>query len=181
VSAATPYLLPVAAALLALAAGLLLGRRGRRQDRERIEELEVRVDEREGRIAQLEAARGELEARAGSAEEQRDQAVSELSAYQAEVVSHFRQTSDLLREMTLQYRNIYQHLARGAEALCPEGALRIEPSAPIEGLPAAGPDEGAALEEGGDAALADHELLEEEPLALARRESPLQVDPRPEA
>jgi len=181
VDAFAPYLIPAAAAVVALALGILIGRRGRPRDRERIEELEVRVDAREGQIAQLEAARAELEARTATAEQEREQAVSELSGYQAEVVSHFRQTSDLLREMTLQYRSIYQHLAQGAETLCPEGALRIEPTAPMEGLPGAGADDGAALEDPADAPLADDELLEEEPLARARHESPLQVDPRPEA
>jgi uncharacterized membrane-anchored protein YhcB (DUF1043 family) len=181
VSTSAPYLLPAAAALVALAIGILLGRASRRRDRERIRELEVRLDARDGQIARLETAHAELEARAAAAEQEREQAVTELSAYQAEVVGHFRQTSDLLREMTLQYRNIYQHLARGAEVLCPEGALRIEPTAPIEGLPSAGPDEGLAFAEAGDGPLADDELLDEEPLALARRESPLQVDPRPEA
>jgi len=187
VNAVDPYLIPAAAALVALLVGFIIGRVSRRH-RQRIEELEVRVAEREGQILQLESARTELRTRVAGAEQARDQAVEELSSYQTEVVSHFNQTSELLREMTLQYRTIYQHLAQGAEALCPEGALRIEDNAPIDGLPTpriAGDDE---RPEGPELAGAEPELipLEEqdddlEPLELARRESPVQVDPRPEA
>jgi uncharacterized membrane-anchored protein YhcB (DUF1043 family) len=172
-------LIPAAAALAGLLLGALIARtRGR--DRRRVEELEVRVAEREGQIAQLEASRAELEARLGTAEEERDEATEQLADYQQQVVGHFSETSDLLKAMTLQYRNIYQHLAQGAETLCPEGALRIETHSPIEGLTAAaeqdelGPDEDELepleLEDDDDGSS----------MEAAHYESPVHIDPRPE-
>lgn len=170
----TEYWIPAAAALAGLVLGLLFGRTGRRA-RQRVEELEVRVSEREARIDQLEAGRAELETRLATAEQERDEASDALSGYQQEVVGHFHQTSELLKEMTLQYRNIYEHLAQGAEALCPEGTLALETHAPIDSLPGGN---GRRAQAGGAApASADDDG---ESVEAAHQESPLQVDPRPE-
>lgn len=162
-------LIPVAAGLAGLLLGVLFARTSRR-DRQRVEELEVRVAEREAQIAQLAASRAEIEARLGTAEQERDEVAESLAGYQQEVVGHFSQTSELLKEMTLQYRNIYEHLAQGAEALCPDGTLALETHAPIEGL-APPPNHGDGPRVGDD----DGESVE-----AAHQESPLQVDPRPE-
>lgn len=171
---APEILYPVGAALLALVIGVLIGRAGR-ASRRQIEELEVRVAERDGQIDQLEAARVELEAhrtelgiRLLATEQERDENRDRLTHYQAQVVSHFGQTSDLLKEMTLQYRGIYQHLAEGAETLCPDGALKLEKQTPIDGLLAqsdASPEGEPALET--DLGEDSLEALEE-----AREESP---------
>ena len=175
---APEILYPIGAALLALVVGVLIGRAGRGATRRQLEELEVRVAERDGQIEQLEAARAELEAhrtelgvRLLATEQERDENRDRLTRYQAQVVSHFGQTTDLLKEMTLQYRSIYQHLAEGAETLCPDGALKLEKQTPIDGLLAqsdASPDGEPALEtdlgEDGEDSL---EALEE-----AREESP---------
>jgi len=169
--------IPAAAALAGLLVGFALARASGR-DRRRIEELEVRVAEREGQIGQLEAGRAELEARLGGAEQERDAALDQLADYQGQVVDHFSQTSELLKEMTLHYRTIYQHLAQGAEALCPEGSLRIESQAPMDAL-----GTGVAGEDGEAAATRfDLELDEDDGASMeaAHCESPLQVDPRPE-
>ena len=163
-------LIPGAAAFAGLLLGVLFARIGRR-DRRRAKDLEVRVAEREARISQLEGVGAELAARIATAEQERDEASERLAAYQQEVSGHFSQTSELLKEMTLQYRNIYQHLAQGAEALLPDGTLQIETHAPIEALM---PSAKKALEplelDADDGASVD----------AAHRESPLQVDPRPE-
>jgi len=163
-------LIPGAAGLAGLLLGILFARLGRRE-RRRVEELEVRVSEREARILQVEGARAELAARLATAEQERDEAGEQLASYQQEVAGHFSQTSDLLKEMTLQYRNIYQHLAQGAEALLPDGALRIETHAPIDGLV---PSTAKGLE--------PIEIDDDDGTSVdaAHCESPVQVDPRPE-
>jgi len=38
--------------------------------------------------------------------------------YQQGVADHFSKTATLLNDLTLQYRDIHQHLAQGAESLC---------------------------------------------------------------
>ncbi|MBW2448508.1 MAG: DUF1043 family protein [Deltaproteobacteria bacterium] len=170
-------LIPAAAGLAGLLLGVLFARTSRR-DRRRVEELEVRVAEREAQIAQLAASRAEIEARLGTAEQERDEVTESLAGYQQEVVGHFSQTSDLLKEMTLQYRNIYEHLAQGAETLCPDGTLALETHAPIEGLAPHSTSNGdgeASAAAGAGAGDDDGESAE-----AARQESPLQVDPRPE-
>lgn len=40
--------------------------------------------------------------------------------YKSSVHSHFNGTARLLSEMTDSYRNVYQHLAKGAQNLCPD-------------------------------------------------------------
>lgn len=40
------------------------------------------------------------------------------ASYQDSVVKHFDRTSDLFRDLTLQYTDLYAHLAEGARDLC---------------------------------------------------------------
>ena len=54
----------------------------------------------------------------------------EHEAYRLNVVDHFSGTSDLLRDLTVQYRSVYEHLTKGASTLCPEGFVGL-----TEGLP----------------------------------------------
>lgn len=46
------------------------------------------------------------------------QVQEELDAYREEVQQHFTRTSDLFQHMTTQYRELYDHLAQGAQSLC---------------------------------------------------------------
>jgi uncharacterized membrane-anchored protein YhcB (DUF1043 family) len=62
--------------------------------------------------------------------EQLGSARDEHEAYRLNVVDHFSGTSDLLRDLTVQYRSVYQHLTKGASNLCPEGFVGL-----TEGLP----------------------------------------------
>ena len=39
-------------------------------------------------------------------------------AYEDEVVGHFTETATLLNRLTEQYRDVHNHLARGADTLC---------------------------------------------------------------
>jgi len=56
---------------------------------------------------------------------------AEHAAYRADVGAHFGRSSELFRDLTLQYRTVYEHLADGARTLCPEKT---------DVLPAGGPE-----------------------------------------
>lgn len=45
---------------------------------------------------------------------------AEMDRYKQEVTSHFEQTANLVNELTEQYRKVHQHLATGAQNLCPD-------------------------------------------------------------
>ena len=42
----------------------------------------------------------------------------ELKNYQLEVTEHFTETSQLLKDLTENYRDVHNHLAKGAQTLC---------------------------------------------------------------
>ncbi|WP_417579177.1 YhcB family protein [Nitrincola sp.] len=44
----------------------------------------------------------------------------EMDRYKQEVTTHFEQTASLVNELTDQYRKVHQHLATGAQNLCPD-------------------------------------------------------------
>ncbi|GFZ78690.1 cytochrome d ubiquinol oxidase subunit III (cytochrome bd-I oxidase subunit III) [Pseudohongiella nitratireducens] len=75
-----------------LAAGLLLARIIKGDNPARVNELENRLQDL-----------------------QRDQAV-----YRDQVSEHFNTTAELVHQMTESYRDVYQHLASGAQNLCTE-------------------------------------------------------------
>ena len=83
--------------------------------------------------AQLTRAHEEISRLAAEGEdliEQLRAAREEHEAYRLSVVDHFSGTSDLLRDLTVQYRSVYEHLTKGASTLCPEGFVGL-----TEGLP----------------------------------------------
>ncbi len=47
------------------------------------------------------------------------------AAYRDRVSRHFERTSDLVRDLTLQYRAVYDHLSDGARELCPDRLLPL--------------------------------------------------------
>ncbi len=55
-------------------------------------------------------------------EEELEKARAELAAYRSSVDSHFIKTSQLFNRLTDDYREIYEHLATGAEDLCSQTA-----------------------------------------------------------
>ena len=72
---------------------------------------------------------GFLMGKSGSSETQRKTLEEELKGsraemdrYKTEVTSHFEQTASLVNELTEQYRKVHQHLATGAQNLCPDQA-----------------------------------------------------------
>jgi len=69
---------------------------------------------------------------------------AELTAYRAQVSSHFSRTAELVNELTANYRTVYQHLAEGSRALCNGDGPRLEalqePSPVIDGRAPVTPD-----------------------------------------
>jgi uncharacterized membrane-anchored protein YhcB (DUF1043 family) len=82
-------------------------------------DLKVTRDELEHAVLEVESLRGKL-----------SDAQSEYDDYRMNVLEHFSGTSDLLRDLTVQYRSVYEHLTKGASTLCPEGFVGL-----TEGLP----------------------------------------------
>ncbi|HHJ16415.1 MAG TPA: DUF1043 family protein [Gammaproteobacteria bacterium] len=56
--------------------------------------------------------------RAAELQDKLDRLQQEFSAYRDQVEQHFRKTSELVQTMTESYRNVYEHLATGSQALC---------------------------------------------------------------
>ncbi len=52
------------------------------------------------------------------AERKLDQLLQDKQAYEDEVVEHFTDTAKLLNQLTERYRDVHNHLARGADRLC---------------------------------------------------------------
>jgi len=89
--------------------------------------------ELEGALKDGERVRAEL---AASREEQ--------AAYRGQVSDHMVGTVDRLRDLALQYRAVYDHLAGGAQHLCPERFAAIQDPMDTDLLTAgAGPPAGA--------------------------------------
>jgi hypothetical protein len=76
-------------------------------------------------------------ARARQLEEQLRTSEAEHARYRSQVSEHFGETSRRLRDLTLQYKSVYEHLADGARSLCPEGSIEIAPSLAEAALPIA--------------------------------------------
>jgi len=105
-------------------------------------------------------------ARARELEEQLSSSEAEQTRYRGQVSEHFSETSRRLRDLTLQYKSVYEHLADGARTLCPEGTIEIAASLAEAALPIAA---GIALPEEADAQL-DLELDPPDRWAAAARD-----------
>ncbi len=119
-------MVPELSALAGLAVGLLVGALlGRRTNRVRAyaRGLEQKLEEQ--RLAQE-----RLAADAQAARDELKQSRQDAEAYRDRVAEHFGGTSRLLRDLTLQYSAVYEHLSGGARDLCPEGSISIEPGLP---------------------------------------------------
>ena len=56
-----------------------------------------------------------------------DQVLQDKKAYEDEVVEHFSDTAKLLNGLTESYRDVHNHLAKGAATLCQgEGPVSLE-------------------------------------------------------
>jgi len=112
-------------------------------------------------------------ARARHLEEQLRASESEHARYRGQVSEHFGETSRRLRDLTLQYKSVYEHLADGARTLCPEGSIEIAPSLAEAALPSAA---GRALPDESDSQL-DLELEPPDRWAAAAREHEDELGP----
>jgi uncharacterized membrane-anchored protein YhcB (DUF1043 family) len=96
----------------------------------------------------------ELQSTLDAALEEREDLRRENEDYKKRVAEHFTETSHRLHDLTLQYRAVYDHLAKGAGELCPgefeklEGGLGLD-ALPNESLTEPGEDEA----EGDDASI----------------------------
>jgi uncharacterized membrane-anchored protein YhcB (DUF1043 family) len=112
----------VAAGLVVAVAAFLIGRlTGGGAARRR--ELEEQLADAQEETARVAAEMEDLAEQLGAARDEHE-------AYRLNVVDHFSGTSDLLRDLTVQYRSVYEHLTKGASTLCPEGFVGL-----TEGLP----------------------------------------------
>jgi hypothetical protein len=69
--------------------------------------------------------------------EERDSVQNELDEFRRTVDEHFQKTSDMFHDLTVRYRQVYEHLSEGAQSLVrePLTAPRLEvPDRPL--LPA---------------------------------------------
>lgn len=135
--------LAAAIACLALGTGIWVGRRSGKvgeQIRDLTSRLETAAKDRELAQASLEAARAEI-----------SRLESETEQYRGEVVEHFNGASDLMRDLTLQYRAVYDHLTRGATSLCPPGSVGLQEGLSVEQL-GAGPADAREGSESGESA-----------------------------
>jgi uncharacterized membrane-anchored protein YhcB (DUF1043 family) len=80
---------------------------------------------------QAQALERELRAERGAHEKTRDASAT----YKQQVSDHFSETSERLHDLTLQYRSVYEHLAKGANELCPEGFAKLEGGLGLDALP----------------------------------------------
>jgi uncharacterized protein len=56
-----------------------------------------------------------------------DQVLQDKKLYEDEVVEHFTETAQLLNSLTDSYRDVHNHLAKGASALCQgQGPVSLE-------------------------------------------------------
>lgn len=62
--------------------------------------------------------------------EELETAKAEFQDYQKQVNQHFQQSSELVFELTQNYRKVYEHLASGAQSLCldPPKHFNVDPS-----------------------------------------------------
>ncbi len=95
------YLAPFAALIAGFALGRLTASHASRA-RQLESELEVARKDAERIFGELEALR------------------EEQTRYQGQVSEHIVGTADRMRDLALQYRAVYDHLAEGARELCPD-------------------------------------------------------------
>ncbi len=94
-------------------------------------EIEVGKETLARAQADIETGRGKLARAEADIEAGREK----HDRYRGKVSDHFAGTSERLRDLTLQYREVYNHLAEGAGELCPEGFEKLEGGLGLDALP----------------------------------------------
>jgi len=150
----------VAAGLALAVAAFFVGRlTGAGANRRR--ELEEQLADTQEELARAAADAEDLLEQLGKARE-------EHAAYRLNVMDHFSGTSDLLRDLTVQYRSVYEHLTKGASTLCPEGFVALTQGLPVPQIAEPLADrEGASSVEASDSAAEEESLQSDTPPAPA--------------
>jgi uncharacterized membrane-anchored protein YhcB (DUF1043 family) len=95
----------------------------------------ARARQLEGQLEDLQKEHERAHAEIQAGREELERAREGLERYRGKVADHFAGTSERLRELTLQYRAIYNHLSEGAGELCPEGFEKLEGGLGLDALP----------------------------------------------
>ena len=74
---------------------------------------------------------GSDEIRVQRLEAQLQELSSEHAAYKAQVNHHFTDSVVLINNLTRSYRDVFQHIASGAEALCPDHIAKQVAAVPL--------------------------------------------------
>jgi len=91
----------------------------------RIKALRVEIDETQADLAK---ARSDLEQTRVVLEETRQEA----NEYRHNVTEHFSKAADLFNSLTVNYRAVYEHLAKSSLVLCDENTVMLSEGAPAE-------------------------------------------------
>jgi uncharacterized membrane-anchored protein YhcB (DUF1043 family) len=91
----------------------------------RIKALRVEIDETRADLAK---ARSDLEETRVVLEETRQEA----SEYRHNVTEHFSKAADLFNSLTVNYRAVYEHLAKSSLVLCDENTVMLSEGVPGE-------------------------------------------------
>ncbi len=91
----------------------------------RIKALQGEIEELQ---ADLEKTRSELEETRSTLEETR----REAAEYRRSVTEHFSKAADLFNSLTVNYRAVYEHLAKSSLVLCEENAVMLNEGVPTE-------------------------------------------------
>ena len=129
-------------------------------------------------LGALLSGRRQGNARALELERELDSTRDEFEAYRQQVSGHFSDTSKHLRDLALQYRTVYEHLADGARTLCPDSAVRIEASTLAQDLlPASSySDDGSMALADGDDTTASETKSDDAPAVVARSDDGLEAE-----
>ncbi len=95
----------------------------------------------------------ELESRLASTQQKFD-------SYREQVSQHFMKTSDLVQKMTSSYRDVYEHLASGSQALCEDPVAT--PQLDIPQQPVLGTESGKDRDKPAKAEAAENEFADAE-------------------
>lgn len=92
----------------------------------RIKALRAEIEETQADLAK---ARSDLEQTRVVLEETRQEA----SEYRHNVTEHFSKAADLFNSLTVNYRAVYEHLAKSSLVLCDENTVMLSEGIPAEG------------------------------------------------
>ena len=113
-----------------------------------------------------------------------DEVRQEFEAYKLKVTQHFGQTAEHFRAIGREYRDLYQHMASGADALCDRDAAEVKlsfaPQAILESIAEEQPDSPAPRDFAADEDAAADTPAEAAPHVAKETVEAEPKDPQPE-